>query len=151
MCCCSTASMCNPAPKCNSRMPDTAKTGGEHNVPFPALLTRALLILVFPPETSLRVRTASQGLHAVWQKLSSWLLSHKSTGVAIWKWLKTQQHFLLNTKLQSCPFQSGNSCTRTAWSRSGQKKGIKKKIKWNREQCPVSRMPLFMQLETWGP
>lgn len=123
--CCSTASMCNPAPKCNSRIPDTTKQVAN-NVLFPALLTRALLISIFPPETSLRIRTASHGLHAVWQKVSSWLLSQKSIGVAIWKWLKTQQHFLLNTKLRSCPFQSGNLYMRTPWLGSGKKREFKK-------------------------
>lgn len=105
--------------------PRDNKTGGKHNVLFPALLTRALLISVFPPETSLRVRTASHGLHAVGQKseqLAPVPKKYKSSNLEM---VKDTEYFLLNTMLQSCPFQSANLYMRTAWLGSGKKRDFK--------------------------
>lgn len=65
-----------------------------------------LLVSVFPPETSLRTSTASPGLHTVRQKLTVGSCP-ESIGIAFWKWLKEQQHFFLNTKLQLRRFSSG--------------------------------------------
>lgn len=94
-------------------------TGGEDNMLFlaPPKLPKPngcnCSFQVFPPETSLSTRTASHGLHAVGKKLSAGCCP-KSTRVAFWKRLKKQQHYLLNTKLQPCPFRLRKSYMTTA-------------------------------------